>query len=278
MVGESILVRSISETRIDDQHGNTWQYHSRSDRHSKVACWAILFDLLRSCSLLREHVRLGKIGFGINHEMRDFKQNRKKNLDLVLCRMHDPGDLTFAEYGSQCAIVLNEFERHELMALPALHQAPVNNVLLALEAKACMTAHIKALPRLYDELASSHQCIHGDTGGAIAAGFAMVNCAETFVSPGLNRRAHDPATWVVSRHQQPRVAERTLEALMKLPRRANDAGVGFDAFGITMVSCRNDGTAVTIDVEGNKKVDGIVKHESFIRRIEHLYSTKFSGI
>jgi uncharacterized RmlC-like cupin family protein len=41
--------------------------------------------------------------------------------------------------------------------------AEVGAVLIALEAKACMTAHVKALPRLYDELNSSHQCVHGSS-------------------------------------------------------------------------------------------------------------------
>src|SRR5205085_2044407 len=102
MLGESILVRSISATRIKDTLGNVWQYHSRSDRHSKVACWVVLFDLLQTCPLLCEHVAAGKVVFGINHEMRDYKQNRKKNLDLVLCTHRDTSsELTFADYGRE---------------------------------------------------------------------------------------------------------------------------------------------------------------------------------
>ena len=57
---------------------------------------------------------------------------------------------------------------------------------MALEAKACMTEFGKARPRLYDELNSSHLTIHGDTNSAIAAGFALVNAAESFVSPLRN--------------------------------------------------------------------------------------------
>ena len=46
-----------------------------------------------------------------------------------------------------------------------------------------MTAHGKALPRLHDELNSSHLTIHGASDYAIAAAFALVNAAATFVSP-----------------------------------------------------------------------------------------------
>lgn len=45
-----------------------WQYHPRSDHHSKAVCWAILFDLLQASSLMREHARDGLIAFGINHK------------------------------------------------------------------------------------------------------------------------------------------------------------------------------------------------------------------
>jgi len=85
MDGPKILAKSMSTPQVTDQFGNLWQYHSRSDQHSKVACWALLFDLLHHCPLLRHHIKVGKIGFGINHEMRDFKNNRSKDLDLVIC-------------------------------------------------------------------------------------------------------------------------------------------------------------------------------------------------
>jgi hypothetical protein len=85
MYGPQILVRSLSHPTRTDRYGNRWQYHSRSDHHSKVACWGIVFDLLRICPLLRRHVAEGRVGFGINHEVRDFVHDRKKNLDVVLC-------------------------------------------------------------------------------------------------------------------------------------------------------------------------------------------------
>src|SRR5687768_16620510 len=85
MHGPEILVRTLSVETREDQHGNHWQYHSRSDHHSKVACWGIVFDLMRMVPLLRRHIEESRVFFGINHEMRDFVHDRKKNLDLVLC-------------------------------------------------------------------------------------------------------------------------------------------------------------------------------------------------
>jgi hypothetical protein len=278
MNGEAIIVRSLDAARIPDKFGNFWQYHSRSDRHSKIACWAIMFDLLRVCSLLREHVATGKVAFGINHELHDFKQNRKKNLDLVLCTGRDQVVATFQEYGERNGIVLVGDEKRTLGTLPVLHRASVSNVLVALEAKACMTEHVKALPRLHDELSSSHQTIHGDTGGAIAAGYVIVNCADSFVSPDKNRKKIRSGRFEINQHKQPEVAARTLEALLKLPRRSSDAEQGFDAFGISMVRCSNDGSNVVIDESMNAKVPSIISYGSFIQRLAHLYATKFQGI
>ncbi len=278
MRGEEIIARSIGATRIADKFGNAWQYHSRSDRHSKIACWAIMFDLLQTCGLLRDHVACGRVAFGINHELRDFKHNRKKDLDLVLCTGRDEVSATFTEYGEHNGVVLDQEEKALFANLPILHRAKVANVLVALEAKACMTEHIKALPRLHDELSSSHQTIHGDTSGAIAAGYVLVNCADTFRSSDRNRKKIRAGNAVVNRHNQPTSAMRTLDALMKLARRSSDQEGGFDAFGVSMLECRNDGTDVTVDSETNAKVSDIVTYGALVTRISHLYATKYGGI
>ena len=81
MKGPEIVARTMTVPSIRDQHGNDWQYHSRSDRHSKVACWATMFDLLEQSALLRRHVADGKVAFGVNHEFSDFRTRRKKKLD-----------------------------------------------------------------------------------------------------------------------------------------------------------------------------------------------------
>ncbi|MBN8907148.1 MAG: hypothetical protein J0H99_11110, partial [Rhodospirillales bacterium] len=223
MYGPDILVRTLSRTSREDKYGNRWQYHSRSDHHSKVACWGILFDLLIASPLLREQVATGKVVFGINHEMRDFVHDRKKNLDLVLCTPSSAGHsrraLTMAGMAGTYGIELLPAEREQLDRLPVLHAGPVGSVLLALEAKACMTAHQRALPRLYDELNSSHLTVHGATDHAIAAGFAMVNLAEEYLSPDLNKQP-GLATPIWSRHRQPRDAELAIDKIRQLPRRA----------------------------------------------------------
>lgn len=90
MDGPQIIARSLSASQIRDKYGNVWQYHSRSDRHSKIACWVIALDLLQRCDLLRDHVAAGKVVLGVNHTLRDFQTQRKKDLDLVIAEPATP--------------------------------------------------------------------------------------------------------------------------------------------------------------------------------------------
>jgi hypothetical protein len=282
MRGPHIIVRTLSRAAVPDKFGNVWQYHSRSDRHSKVACWGMLFDLLRHSKVLQDQVSRRIVGFGINHEMRDFRTARKKNLDLVLCTPGAAGmdrRFTFAELVDEYELELSAVERKDLLTLPPLSRVDVGSVHVALEAKACMTAHIKALPRLYDEMNSSHGAIHGSADFAIAAGFAMVNFSDSFISPGLNTWRIGRRKAIVSQLRQPDDTIRTIEKLKEIPRRAAQNTDGFDALGIVIVRMANDGTPVEIVGREPAPNSGDPWHyDQMIRRIASLYATKFGNL
>lgn len=282
MYGPEILVRTLSKTTREDRYHNKWQYHSRSDHHSKVACWGIIFDLLRTCTLLRKHVAAGTVHFGINHEMRDFVHDRKKNLDLVLCTPAGgsaaQSTMTLASMAREYQIDLTDVETLELNDLPILQRAPVGSVLMALEAKACMTAHQRALPRLYDELNSSHLTVHGATEQAIAAGFVMVNVATNYLSPDLNKknRSTDPE-W--STHAQPRDAQLAIDKVRQLPKRAKTGDTGYDALSIVVIDCANDGSPVKLVADAPAPPSGdIYYYASMIDRLGHIYATRFKDL
>jgi hypothetical protein len=283
--GPKLLVASLVPRESDFKHGNQWQYHSRSDHHSKVACWGLLFDLLRHCALLRDHAAKGLVGYGLNHEMRDFRTGRRKNLDLVVCRprgeqpISGPPAPTFSDQAVELRIVLEPEMRAALAALPRLDELPVGAVHVALEAKACMTAFAKARPRLYDELNSSHAAIHGNSPHTIAAGLAMVNVADTFISPGRNDFDLSTCPAVVSHHNQPHDADSVVEKLRELPRRSRDGEEGYDAFGIILVECHNDGSPVLLHSDLPAPRIGDVDHyEMTIHRLAQLYEQKYRSI
>ncbi len=282
MLGPEILVRTLSKATRVDRFGNRWQYHSRSDHHSKVACWGIVFDLLRTSPLLKRHVEEKRVHFGINHEMRDFVHDRKKNLDLVLCTASGAAErtspFTLPSMADEYEIELTPTEKAELHALPLLRRAPVGSVLAALEAKACMTAHQRALPRLYDELNSSHLTVHGATDQAIAAGFTMVNIASRYLSPDLNKqnRTTQPK-W--SAHNQPRDAQLAVDKVRQLPRRSRTSDTGYDALSIVVIECANDGSRVAlIRTPPAPQAGDIYHYASMIDRLSHIYATRFKDL
>lgn len=279
MEGPDILARSLTRAKIRDHYDNTWQYHSQSDNHSKLACWTLLFDLLQNCPLLVKHVAEAKVGFGINHEMFDFRTGRKKNLDLVLCT---PGTATyqkvttFASQAGQYGVRLTPEESGKLAGFPELERVSVGSVHVAIEAKACMTEHIKALPRLYDELNSSHSAIHGSADFTIAAGLALVNNAATFISPGLNKYDLKVTPPKLTLHNQPAATLRTISKLREIPRRTVQNEQGFDALGIVVIDMKNDGSKVSIitDPPAPPPQDWF-NYDQMVRRIASLYAAKF---
>jgi hypothetical protein len=279
--GADILVRTISKPHVTDKHGNKWNYHSRSDHHSKVACWGIVFDLLRTSRLFREHVAAGRVGFGINVEIKDFQNDRSKDLDLVICQPASKvakSMRTLASLADHWQIDLTKRERAELAELPTLNETEVGNVLVALEAKACMTAHQRALPRLHDELNSSHLTVHGAHDLAIAAGFVMINIAETFLSPDLNKknRVRHPE-W--SRHDQPKSVEITIEKIKKLARRSKTGIPGYDALSIVVIDCINDGSPVRLHTKSpSPQPKDNYHYVSMIDRLSGIYATRFAQI
>jgi hypothetical protein len=283
MLGPKIVAATLSKANVEDKYGNRWPYHPRSDHHSKVCCWVVLFDLMRHCALLRSHANNGRVGFGINHEIVDFKQNRKKNFDLVLCtprttRTSSP-TIRFRDLAEKYQIVLSGAEASELAILPDLQRTPVGSVHVAFEAKACMTEHGKARPRLYDELNSSHLTIHGSSDVAIAAAFVLVNAASEFISPERNKKKLGRSKPVVSIHQQPNVTQRVIDKVLEIPRRSGLGGTGFDALGIVVIDAKNDGSPARIVESSPAPQPGDISHyESMIRRAAQTYEARFASV
>jgi hypothetical protein len=279
-----ILVRTLSVPAPMGPSGTLWQYHPQSDRHSKIACWGVLFDLLQTSALLRSHVAAGKVNFGVNHKMQDFEHNKTKRLDLVLCR---PGDdaparrstrpVTLSSLATDLEIELTARQQATLGALPVITRAPVGAVLVALEAKATMTEHTKAGPRLYDELNSSHQIVHASSNRALSVGFFMVNASYRFISPNRNKGLARP---VVTVHRQPDAAEHSINVVKGLPRRSGFSGTGYDGLAIVVIDLVNDGmTPVTLVTGPPAPPPGdIFNYDAMLTRVANEYDAAFAGI
>ena len=282
MQGPEIIVRSLSAQRIADSHGNHWQYHPQSDQHSKISCWAILFDLLLNCALVRKHIEDGKIGFGINHKMTDFTSGRPKDLDLVLSvprtdsKSTSTSAISFESLVAEYAISLTPPETKLLSQLPKLSRRPVGDVVMALEAKAAMTAHGRAAPRLFDELTSAWQCINGSAEQAIAIGFGLVNAAPEFVSPKMNKQQVFEGLAVVNRENQPNAVEHVYRRIRNLKVRGHTTERGYDAIGVTTIMARNDGSPITLaPIPPALPSDDPLHYERMILRVAGIYTSRF---
>jgi len=276
--GPATLAATLSVPRQRKKGGPAWQYHSRSDHHSKVICLIMALDLLLESEILRDDVNNGRVACGINHVMKDYESKREKAFDLVFHRPdpHDTGlpKSTFKSLLKLYGVVLTAEQQRMLDSLPDIpvRDVPAKHVFIAFEAKACMTEFGKARPRLFDELNSSHPTIHGDSENAIAAGCVMVNVADTFISPLRNKDGMDSVPLDVSRHKQPQSFKSVVEKMHELPLRSRTNKEGFDALGIVGVECHNDGTEVKVvdapDVLKN------YEYEEMISRVAHLYESR----
>jgi hypothetical protein len=281
--GPEILARFLSVRGPADKYDQHWQYNSRSDRHSKVGCWGVALDLLAQSSLMQRHAGDGKIVLGVNHEMRDFQTDRAKVLDLVIARpaaKPDDDTQTFRGLVQHYGIELTEEQQALLASLPDIKIAPVGAVLVALEAKATMTAHVKALPRLYDELNSSHQAIHGASNQALAIAYVHVNHATKFLSSVVNSKAmskgQDPE---YTFHRQPEDTVRVLEKVAQMPRRTGKSGNGFDAIGVTVLDFSNDGGPVDVVTgEPAPQPGSNFYYNGMIVRMANEYDATFGNI
>jgi hypothetical protein len=232
---------------------------------------------------MRSHAELGKIVLGVNHEMRDFHTGRKKDLDLVVARPDGPiplGAKTLKGLVLHYGIELSDVERRAVDELPDIPIARVGAVLVAMEAKACMTAHVKSLPRLYDELNSSHLCVHGASRQALAIGYVQVNAAEEFISSVINsERISEGLPARVTTHKQPHDVERVLDKVAEIPRRSGHTGNGFDAIGVTVLDLRNDGTPVRlVSSPPAPRPGGNFHSDSMIVRMANEYDTTFTHV
>jgi hypothetical protein len=268
MRGPAIIARTMSIPTKRGRAGRAWQYHSRSDTHSKVACWAVLFDLLRECDVFREQASRGRVAFGVNHELIG---PINKTLDLVLTiptatrregtHRRDLGELA-ADYG----IALEEQDRRVLRDLPRIEEdisSDTSEVAVALEAKACMTEHLKSIPRLHAEILATGYLAKRAVPACVTVSYSLVNAARTFRTPSVGEK--------VNRHNQPEDAARVVRMLGSAIPLARDVGsFGYDVIGVTVLECANDGSEVIV-TEG-EPAPSKSQHYHYERMISSLCS------
>ncbi|MGQ0466336.1 MAG: hypothetical protein ACT4QG_13560 [Sporichthyaceae bacterium] len=221
----------------------------------------------------------------MRHALKDFGQNKTKKLDLVLCtpgsevETKNRAPFSFVDLATHWGVVLTADQRDRLQALPSLVESPVGAVLVALEAKACMTKHSGSAPRLYDELNSSHQIVHGASNNALSIGLVTINAAEEFISFDSNK-FRDPAMRTkVSKHKMPGALQKSIDTIEGLPRRTSSNRSGYDGLGIVVVKFRNDlGPVEIVTAKPAPQPGDIFHYDSMVNRMANEYNATFSRL
>ena len=151
----------------------------------------------------------------------------------------------------------------------------LSRLLIACEAKAAMTEHMKSQPRIFDELSSSHEIVHQGDQQTIAAGIVMVNIAPTFASP---LRQKSKRSLHFSIHDQPGVAARMIEHLRGLQIRDDIGQVGFDAFCTFVVNCDNKAGCILHTGSPAPQPGDPDHYDTFMQRITRFYAERFGHL
>lgn len=270
MRGPDILARTMSAPM---RRG--WQYNSRSDHHSKVACWVVLFDLLLECDALRAAAGAGRIGFGINRKM---VGPINKKLDLVVTTTQSNRAAAkrerFTELAADYGILFTQEDQRALHALPPVERdadRDLPTVAVALEAKACMTEHVKSLPRLYAEILATGFVAKMASPNCISVAYTLINAAPEFVTPS--------GAGKLNRHNQPDVTRRAVSMIRDAVPTAEAGRYGYDAVGVTVLNCRNDGkTPVTVvhDPGVAPNFTDRIRYEQMITKICSEFYSRFT--
>jgi hypothetical protein len=215
--------------------------------------------------------------------MIDFRTDKRKDLDLVICEPleTEPDDQSgrwrsFADLSTEFGVELDDREQAALDALPRFEHRPVGDVLVALEAKAAMTAHVRAAPRLFDELTSAYTCINGSSQHAVAVGLVMINASAEFVSSDRNKEEFDRENPAITTERQPNGAQVILDRVKKLRVRSHTTEHGYDAIGVFPLDMRNDGGTVSLpNIPGFPARGENWHYETMITRIASLYEGRF---
>jgi hypothetical protein len=228
-------------------HLQTEGYHPRSDKHSNALGEAIVADLLATCSLIATRAAQGDAVYWLNFDLH--YGTAEWNVDLVL-GTPPPG----------AGVPIGE---------PILRAKP-SSVQIAIEFKAVMTEHRKAVKNRKRDMEAHHEHVHNYNPQAIAAGVIVINASQTFRSP-LRGGA-------ITTH--PKIADKVQHCMNEVRAvsvRGGPSGYGLDAKTAIIVSMDNVNLASTsfITKAPAPQIGDPLHYDSFIQRLCSEYRHRF---
>lgn len=222
-------------------------YHPRSDKHSNQLGRDIANDLVRQCPLIAERCACGELVASLNFTLRVGQADW--NVDLVF---GVPAEQNPPEDGESVR-----------WSAPA-------KVQIALEFKAVMTEHRKAVKNRKRDLEAHHEHVHNYDELAIAGGVLVVNASPTFRSPLRQKETV---------HRKPdELVRHCISELRSVATRGGKTGYGLEAACALVVDADNqDNSAARYAATEGVPMSGDPLHyDTFLRTICDQYRRRFT--
>ena len=225
-------------------------YHPRSDKHSNALAIAIVDDLLDACPALAGKAGAGEIVYDLNFDLR--VRTATWNVDLVFGRPAKPSP---PAHGS-------------------ITRQPPSTVEIAIEFKAVMTEHRKAVKNRKRDLEAHHEHVHNYSATTIAGGVFVINASRVFRSPlrssGDTIHAQDTRGMIS-------LVQHCLNELRNVSERSDAGGYGLDAKAAIIVEMDNVNLSATtyVDRVPAPQPGDPLNYHSFLQRLCDLYNRLF---
>ena len=151
-----------------------------------------------------------------------------------------------------------------------MRRAPTSTVRIAIEHKAVITEHRKAVKNRKRDFEAHHEHVHRYSASAIAGGVLIVNGASTFKSPLREE---------VTQHRDPKaLVEHCIDQMRAVSQRPGSTGHGLEAKAVVAVDLDNVNRERTslFTSPPAPQVGDPLHYDAFIERICTLYEERFS--
>lgn len=229
------------------EHLRTAGYHPRSDKHSNALGLCVVRDLVEHCPAVRRRAEAGDLVYSLNFPL--LSGTAEWNVDLVLGQ---------PAMGSTTRPKSGEIAR----TVPSTVQ-------VAIEFKAVMTEHRKAVKNRKRDFESHHDHVHRYDDRAIAGGLLVINASPIFKSPLR------PETTV---HRHPiRLVTHCVGEMRAVAVRSRPGEVGLDAKGVVVVSLdpAEPGSATFLTTPPAPPVGDPMHYDAFIQTLCSRFTERF---
>jgi hypothetical protein len=224
-------------------------YHPRSNKHSNALGEAIVADLLATCPSIARRAATGDLVYSLNFDLH--YATAQWNVDLVL--------------GPPPANVVTQLNGTPILCTPP------STVQIAIEFKAVMTEHRKAIKNRKRDMEAHHEHVHNYDAHTIAGGVMVINASPTF------RSALRAAGQITTHNRIADKVQHCMNEVRAISVRGGPTGYGLDAMAAIVVDMDNVTLTRTsyVTKPPAPQVGDPLEYDAFIQRLCSEYRSRF---